>query len=538
MHETAPNPSHPSRFNFDREEILTKWTEFVRKCKNQPNWKPSRWSSICNKHFLPTDFKVQKGLLRKHLKSEAVPTIEAPHTAIVNATGPPSLIPAAVEPTSTSLTLSEAITNATLPLDRSSIGTQCRLCTQIICNEGVNIFNCESLQEWTSKYLPRLNILSDDCLPKCICPSCFHQLEQFDRFSEVAMQSQNSFCAELADTVPSSTCNSFRHSFDAPRVIKIKQEPIVNIKEENYILNTAPTATEQQHSEEFENNLSSLLLSDFYQYGLGSGGHIMEITDLTNDFINLTEDDNNGAEGMHHEINIKPNILALRNNSVAGGSGMLHLKQEDGLVIDDFCDEDDLSKAMISNEHSYCKFNLPQFLDGNAPRLIKTEKKEEHAAPVAQIPLVTVPKIYIIDNALLKHDCDRCGDMFETRAMLVDHQRRAHHDRFLCGLCKTRFLNFSAFYFHKLNCAYRRGYLTTAGRRKYWQCTQCKVFFRLQLGFKNHAKRQICGRLLRIRRSHKRWSRNNDQVGEMRYNGNRAKIVGAAIGKQVSQVDS
>lgn len=516
----------------------------MRKHKNQPNWKPSRWSSICNKHFLPTDFKVQKGLLRKHLKSDAVPTIEVPHTPIDNEKlPPPSAIP--VAPTSTLLTLSEAITNVTLPLDRSSIGTQCRLCTQIIYNEGVNIFNCRSLQEWTSKHLPRLNILPDDCLPKCICPSCFHQLEQFDRFSETAIQSQNSFCAELAATVPSSTSNSlFRNSFDSPRVIKIKQEPIVSIKEETHLLNTA-TEQQQQHSEEFETNLSSLLLSDFYQYGLGSGGHIMEITDLTNDFINLTEDDNNVAEGMHQEINIKPNILALRNNSVAGGSGTLHLKQEDGLVIDDFCDEDDLSKAMISNEHSYCKFNLPQFLDGNALRLIKTEKKEEHAAmptappnhtSVAQIPLVTVPKIYIIDNALLKHNCDRCGDMFETRAMLLDHQRRVHHDRFLCGLCKTRFLNFSAFYFHKLNCAYRRGYLTTAGRRKYWQCTQCKMFFRLQLGFKNHVKRQICRKLLRIRRYHQQWSKKIDQVGEMRYTGNRVKTVGAAISKQVSQV--
>lgn len=406
----------------------------------------------------------------------------------------------------------------------------------------MNIYNCPNLEEWTAKYLRHLNILPDDFLTKSVCSLCYHQLEQFDRFSEMAIQSQNTLCAAFAGTSCSSAMDNnplllLRSSIDSSRVIKIKQEPIVNIKEENHILlapGPPPTSISEQ-SEEFT-NLSSLL-SDFCHYGLGSG-HIMEITDLTNDFINLTEDDNGeerhegeAGENMEHlEVNIKPNIMSLRHqNPLPAG---VHLKREGGGVIEDFCDEDDLSKAMISNEHSYCKFN--NLLDGNILRLIKTEKKEEQhqqqqqhqltnpgssCSPPIQLPpapLVSVPKIYIIDNALIKHNCDRCGDQFETRTTLIEHQKSVH-DRFLCGHCNTRFFKFSELYFHKLNvCVYYRRGSATRNRRSYSQCKYCRTVFKLQSGYRNHLmkRRRMCKKLLNLRRARKQRKREEKQLKE------------------------
>lgn len=467
----------------------------MRRCKGQPNWQPSRWSSICNKHFLPTDFKVQKGLLRKHLKPDAVPTIELVHSTDTETT---KATPRTVIPQNIS-------TNHIFRVDNSTNGTQCRLCAQVITNEstGVNILNFHHLLEWTQKYL-HLTILSTDALTKSVCLYCYQQLEQFNMFSEKALLCQQSLA-------------NHRMSLDLPRAVKIKQEPnLVNIKEEAVIQNL--NANSSENTEDFANNLSSLL-SDYCLSGYS--GHIMEITDLTNDFINLTGDDNNFESDARvtadiEEVNIKPNLVSLRNNNQFPG---ILFKQEDLGAIGqkstpplndslDCCDEDDLSKAMISNEHSYCKYNsIAQNLDGNnLIRLIKTEEKEElpgqktvnakvtaNAAP----PLVSVPKIYIIDNALIKHNCDKCGELFETRSGLIDHQHRIH-ERFQCDRCMMRFEKYTAFYFHKLNCSYRKGYLLMPARR-YWRCSNCLLYFKLEMGLKNHEKRGTCKKLQNLR---------------------------------------
>ena len=79
----------------------------------------------------------------------------------------------------------------------------------------------------------------------------------------------------------------------------------------------------------------------------------------------------------------------------------------------------------------------------------------------------------------------------------MDHQRRVH-ERFQCATCCTRFVNFSSFYFHKLNCHYRRGYMSTA--KNYWRCDACQWYFKLQLGLENHRKRRICRKVESLRR--------------------------------------
>lgn len=400
-----------------------------------------------------------------------------------------------------------------LPPEPTIFGTQCRLCAELIRtdSDGVLISDRPEVREWITKFLRHLNILSDDCLTKSCCSACYQKLEQFNSFSENALQTQtvlySAFIASTASTSSSSatTLSHLPHPLPTPRnAIKIKQEPIVTqIKEEQ---NAPPPRTE------LAKNLSSLL-SAFCHYDLNSD-HIMEITDLTNDFINLTEEDpNDGDEDEtdvpgEEEINIKPNILLL--------------KQEQGCPYDELdCDggdeEDQQSRAIISNEHSYCKSNEdPPVLDKNILRRIKTEKREHdqpqiifaaHPAPtpasLSPIPLVTIPKIHIIDNALLKHPCDTCGELFETRLMLSSHQQRLHNDRFECPLCKKRAANFPAFYYHKLNCCYRMGYLTVKGA-KYWQCGPCGSQFKLQLAFQNHRKRNICRKLLKFRTERRR----------------------------------
>ena len=375
------------RFNFERKDTLIKWTEFVRKCKGLPDWKPSKWSSICNKHFRPQDFRVKKGLLRQHLRPDAVPTIECPveSTVVVEPPAPP-------KPT---LPIVPQQYESSPPFEHSYSGHQCRFCTSLISNgTGFNIFQNANLFDWTSQYLRSLSILPDDFLTKFVCNACYLQLEQFNRFHETAVLSQtalNSSRAVLSrrsSENPMSTSHS-RTNGETSRVMKIKQEPIVSIKEENHLLNTplATSAVSSEPVEDFANNLSSLL-SDFCHYDLNSG-HILAITDLSNEFINLTEEDNEASSSrLSDEINVKPNIVSTSHNSTQE----FPLKQEDGVdsLLDEFYDEDGLFKAMISNEHSYCKFNAAHLLEGTSTRLIKTEQKEEQQVAVPQ-PLPPPP---------------------------------------------------------------------------------------------------------------------------------------------------
>ncbi|KAL0838636.1 hypothetical protein ABMA28_016718 [Loxostege sticticalis] len=53
------------------------WTEF---CKNAPSWEPSRTSTICSAHFLPSQFQYLAGKRRK-LVEDAIPVLLAPPTS-------------------------------------------------------------------------------------------------------------------------------------------------------------------------------------------------------------------------------------------------------------------------------------------------------------------------------------------------------------------------------------------------------------------------------------------------------------------------
>lgn len=467
-------------------------------------------------------------MIRKHLKSGAIPTVRVTNNNAETPQNPPPPPPPSA-PSSTSLPVVVVDINP----DSTTTGSQCRLCTQVITvesNGGVYIFHRPSLQQWLQKFLPHLNILPDDCLTKAVCCSCFLRLEEFNRFSETAIKSQATLCASAAAATASTLIDhqymlTTRSSLDLPRGLKIKQEPLVSIKEENHVLHL-PQPTCSELPEDFQNNLSSLL-SDFCHYGL-------EITgDLTNDFINLTEDheedhhqqvepSSSSSMMMEEEINIKPNIISLRSSSQfmpqpppspVHNTLLLnpsHLKQE-GMIDCDL--EDPYScTAMISNEHSYCKYGLPLLLDhANVLLRVKTEKKEElpvilPRAAVASSsvqPMTTIPKIYIIDNALIKHKCDLCGGLYETKSMLVEHQRTVH-DRFLCLRCNTRFVNFATLYFHKMSCCYRRGYMVGRKGSRRWHCKDCRLSFKSKVAVENHKTRRICSRILKLRSSRRK----------------------------------
>lgn len=420
--------------------MLEKWTAFVAKERNH-TWRPSRWSSLCNKHFLPEDYKDQSSeALRKHLRAEAFPTLLSKRSEPLP------------EPT---------ITSPTPDIIQQECNRICRLCGQNTTDQNsVNLHGNMELLALVVKYLPDVNVdNSSDILPKEIClDKCYEKLQSFAEFVENVKNVQE----------------ILRHKFydfnDRPlesngRMFKIKQEPIVKIKEEKIPINFNYSTS--SNIDEFDPNFNQHLLNcdDFFDM---SSGKMMEITDLSKVFIDLAENLSDDDEPMD---NPELSQISKNNNKIEIISSIPMLKKE-RLNEDDVDFHDGSSQTgEILNEHSYSK--SPIGFDQLIP--CKTEDNENFS----------MPKIHIIDYSFLKHKCVICSALFETMPGLIEHQKQVHQKQFSCPKCLGIWTDFRQFYKHKAKCL--NGAKVSKITSHFRKCTQCHVLFKSGQGYKNHS---------------------------------------------------
>ncbi|KAH8410375.1 hypothetical protein KR215_001244 [Drosophila sulfurigaster] len=255
------------RFPFKRKDLLQKWKEFTQR---SGQWMPSKWSAVCSRHFVDADFSCCNN--RKTLKKNAVPTVRVAATESLNVI---------VE----QVTLPPPAAATTAPTETPPVsGTKstCRFC-------GTSALNCVSFDKsfelfgMIQKCFPTLQILQDDTLPlpKDICGDCCRQLERFSQFCDVVMLAQS----ELQ--------RKYR------RQLKIKQEPVVRVKQEacESIDNLFPDELdmgleehEQEADDETEHKFPFCDFPMLNAQDIINNCDIMEIINLDDPFINITDD--------------------------------------------------------------------------------------------------------------------------------------------------------------------------------------------------------------------------------------------------------
>nr|NP_001286078.1 uncharacterized protein Dmel_CG10431, isoform B [Drosophila melanogaster]NP_609924.2 uncharacterized protein Dmel_CG10431, isoform A [Drosophila melanogaster]AAF53730.3 uncharacterized protein Dmel_CG10431, isoform A [Drosophila melanogaster]AHN54592.1 uncharacterized protein Dmel_CG10431, isoform B [Drosophila melanogaster]AOQ09263.1 CG10431-RA [synthetic construct] len=321
------------RFPFKRKDLLQKWKEFTQR---SAQWMPSKWSALCSRHFGDEDFNCSNN--RKTLKKNAVPSIRVSEDDSMS--GHLEQVSPSNRPTHKQ-TLSSAAESAA-----TGVKATCRFC-------GSSAINCSSFDKsfelfgMIQKCFPTLQILQDDTLPKEICQECCLQLERFSQFIDVVMLAQS----ELQ--------RKYR------RQLKIKQEPLVRVKQEacesldNLFPDELDMGLEQDDGCDQEETEQKFQFCEFPMLNaqdIINNCDIMEIINLDDPFINIPDDADVGQSER-----LQPGRTA----------------------------NEMLQNELLTEEHNYAKeeWQLP-------PHQYKTEKVEgTDAAPDAAPPPADPPPL-------------------------------------------------------------------------------------------------------------------------------------------------
>lgn len=193
------------RFPFHTTHLLNQWTAFTNR---GALWQPSRWSSICSRHFRLSDYRDH--LFRKCLKRTAVPSVRVQLPfAFVAATmdyessttfpshGADSQISEAAdivvgeqrdpERSHQLLASCPSPAVASTPLPSSQYLQYCRLCANT--DPGTRRLDETTIADILHKYV---TLDPDDRLSQLVCSDCLLQLNRFVQFVDriVSMQSE------------------------------------------------------------------------------------------------------------------------------------------------------------------------------------------------------------------------------------------------------------------------------------------------------------------------------------------------------------
>lgn len=288
--------------------MLKQWEAFIQKQRGE-DWHASRWSSLCSRHFREEDFRSLNE--RRTLKKTAVPSILDDNSAVqqkeLHKTKSKCMGKTIEHCENTRekefkeiLAIKERLEDAVVePLAPKA---NCRLCG-INSIPYANFLTNYELYGLVQKCFPTLNIQQEDALPQSICSPCHKSLEDFGAFVDRVWTAQT----ELQ--------RKFR-SRAAEKPVKIKQEPLVRVKQE-----VAETGYEDQQE---TNGFGGV--NEDYDAAMDGGGHeegddqkyefcdfpiindcdIMEIINLDDPFINIPDDDNTTTVNEEEEVLQKP----------------------------------------------------------------------------------------------------------------------------------------------------------------------------------------------------------------------------------------
>ncbi|XP_031624643.1 zinc finger protein 236 [Contarinia nasturtii] len=235
--------SHSENVSFHKyplknPKVLAKWIQFTNRGSS---WMPSRWNSICSRHFQSSCFR--EYLSRKCLKKEAIPTILPEKSNISYETYHIS----SDSPDETRTVQSEhdeyGVSGGTFD-DSKAASDAIELCR--LCGDRADNLTCNPLRSledpsiilMCQKCLPSLNTYSFADQSRTICTDCVAQLKQCSEFIDKVLSYQR----DLSENIDNNTVAEKNSRIDGNRInsgiksstpiLFIKQEPI-NVKQEN-----------------------------------------------------------------------------------------------------------------------------------------------------------------------------------------------------------------------------------------------------------------------------------------------------------------
>uniref|UniRef100_A0A182MFN4 THAP-type domain-containing protein n=1 Tax=Anopheles culicifacies TaxID=139723 RepID=A0A182MFN4_9DIPT len=244
-------------------ELLKQWIQFTGR---DENWHPTKWSALCSRHFVASDFKGCAS--RKILLATAVPSVRPSAAKIQSSdlsipvisyetvwsevgltSSRPELDYAPDEldnPPSLNGTLCPVITSESVEEYESDIQLNeitCRICGVVFTRKVDSVLNdLVNSEDVVRKYLPFVNLELPN-LPRKICLHCSKVVNGFSNFSDNVLRAQSDLEHRFAQQpfAPYVPANPFptverstQQEMGAGKPMNIKQEPIasLNIKEE------------------------------------------------------------------------------------------------------------------------------------------------------------------------------------------------------------------------------------------------------------------------------------------------------------------
>lgn len=156
---------------------MEQWEAFIQKQRGA-EWRASRWSSLCSRHFREDDFRSLNE--RRTLKKSAVPSILIDVVQTVkNKTSPSTPGEEEGDVSSKDKEFKEIMAiREQLEDVATTPKTNCRLCG--VSSIPVVTFTTNyELYGMLQKCFPTLNIQQEDAFPKVLCSSCYKNLQQF-----------------------------------------------------------------------------------------------------------------------------------------------------------------------------------------------------------------------------------------------------------------------------------------------------------------------------------------------------------------------
>lgn len=480
------------RFPLRNAKILSEWVKFANR---GPSWKPSRWNSICSRHFDKGDFR--EYLSRKCLKKDAIPTVitkNAISYETYHLTGSPDDTRAGHLETDDYVVSSADEGKA----ETSELVEMCRLCGEradnLTCNP-MRMLDEPEVELMFRKCLPAVNIHIDTDQSRAICCDCVTQLKQYSDFIDKVLSYQRELSANEHYDNFATTEHNLVHGSATECCIKpstpnsnatlfIKQEPI-NVKQEKVdnsnrrpLSVQLPTVSPSLCFNPFadskkiklmqhEVNVPKLeigttyccacdrIFGNNYEYRshkctsseqcidreLGNNCEIMEIITLNNpvSFIDLAEDEN--------VTTLDPRLMKTESTS--------EIEQKERLEF----------------EHAYAKratntCNLKQeIVDSNNDvsdsgydhndQYGENEEQAQHFNPSIE------------DAPQFHFECQKCNMSFVSQDLLDEHSATLHPIKMkICSICNAEFKSSVEYLIHKSKVHAHR-----------YSCKQCKRKF-------------------------------------------------------------
>lgn len=498
------------RFPLRSPKILIEWIKFTNR---GTNWKPSRWNSICSRHFDKSDFR--EYLSRKCLKKDAIPTIVTKNNISYETYHISSGSP---EDTRTLQSEHDDFN----PLYGVSIADDSKTSSELfetcrLCGERADNLTCVPLRALDD---PEINHMLRKCLPavnihvnmdqsRVICLDCGGQLRQFSDFIDKVLvyQREMGLCENFDSFVVSDNnfvnCNQskccIKSSTPNPSTaVFIKQEPI-NVKQE-IVDNRRPFTVQlpmlspslclnpfaeskkikglmQQEINSPKSEIGSTYCRDCDRIFVnnhefrshkcsnaeqsdreqGNNCEIMEVITLNNpvSFIDLAEDEN--------ATNLEPRKLKIE--------GFGEFQQ----------------RMRLEFEHAYAKratsasCNLKQeIIDSYNDSSQNGYENQCHLAENDE--QMFNQNSFIEDTHCIYFDCSKCNQSFVSQELHDEHLANMHPLKHkICAICNAEFKSSFEYLIHKSKVHTQR-----------FQCRQCKQKFNTQTILRFHER--LCTR--------------------------------------------